>query len=143
MTAQEFPAFRELNAALWMESQPDAGRDQVLRDIDTIVPDGVTTPGHVFLTAVSAAGEPVGSAWLGLRHPRGHEGCAFLMLIAVDEAQRGRGYGRALLSAVERVAREHGATALELNVFGGNTAAISLYAATGYTVVTQQMRKPL
>ncbi len=44
MTAQEFPAFRELNAALWMESQPDAGRDQVLRDIDTIVPDASRRP---------------------------------------------------------------------------------------------------
>ena len=53
------------------------------------------------------------------------------------------GLGRALLEAVEDAARQAGAAALELNVFGRNHTAISLYSSSGYDVVTQQMRKSL
>ncbi len=48
-----------------------------------------------------------------------------------------------MLTAVEHATSEAGADALELNVFGGNAAAIELYSSSGYAVVTQQMRKPL
>jgi ribosomal protein S18 acetylase RimI-like enzyme len=41
------------------------------------------------------------------------------------------------------VVRARGVKAIELNVFGDNTRAIRLYETSGYTVVTQQMRKRL
>ncbi len=80
---------------------------------------------------------------VALDHPRGAPGVAFLYDFAVAEARRGQGYGRALLHAVESSAREAGESALELNVFGHNMAAIRLYASAGYDVITQQMRKSL
>ncbi|MEV0005724.1 GNAT family N-acetyltransferase [Micromonospora sp. NPDC050980] len=55
----------------------------------------------------------------------------------------GEGLDRALLAAGERAARERGARALELNVFGANETAAQLYRTSGYRVVTQQMRKDL
>ena len=45
--------------------------------------------------------------------------------------------------AVEGAARERGARAVALNVFGHNPRAKALYEAVGYATVTTQMRKPL
>jgi hypothetical protein len=61
----------------------------------------------------------------------------------VAAGHRGRGLGRALLAAGETAARDRGAHALELNVFGANPAAVDLYRTSGYHVTIQQMRKDL
>nr|WP_245718682.1 GNAT family N-acetyltransferase [Micromonospora rhizosphaerae] len=45
----------------------------------------------------------------------------------MGEPYRRSGYGRAILAAVEAVAREGGATRLGLNVFGHDAPAISLF----------------
>ncbi|ADL47797.1 GNAT family N-acetyltransferase [Micromonospora aurantiaca (nom. illeg.)] len=107
------------------------------------LPQGIATPGMLFLVGELADGSPVGRLWIGLTHPRGLADCAFLYDIEVAAGHRGRGLGRALLAAGERAAREHGAQALELNVFGANETARKLYETSGYRVVTQQMRKDL
>ncbi|GFJ94917.1 GNAT family N-acetyltransferase [Phytohabitans rumicis] len=85
----------------------------------------------------------VGTLWIGLTHPRRTPDCAFIYDIEVDQEHQGAGYGRALLAAGEDAVRAEGVGSLELNVFGGNTRAIGLYESSGYTVVTQQMRKAL
>jgi GNAT superfamily N-acetyltransferase len=50
----------------------------------------------------------------------------------VTAAQRGRGLGRALLSAAADWAREHGADGLLLWVLPDNEAAIGLYRSVGF-----------
>ncbi|MEV6601111.1 GNAT family N-acetyltransferase [Actinoplanes sp. NPDC051346] len=121
------------------EAAPELAR-KARRDV---LPDGFATAGMLFLKGLQPDGTPVGSVWLGLTYPRGTPDCAFIYFIEVDEAHRGKGYGRALLSAAENVVRSRGVKSLELNVFGFNAAAIQLYETSGYGVVTQQMRKSL
>ncbi|MBH0023024.1 N-acetyltransferase [Salinibacterium sp. SWN248] len=75
--------------------------------------------------------------------PQGSPDLAYLFDIQVVEERRGSGLGRALLAAVEAAVLDAGVPALELNVFGHNTPAVSLYGSSGYTVTTQQMRKTL
>ncbi|MCM0674365.1 GNAT family N-acetyltransferase [Micromonospora phytophila] len=108
-----------------------------------LLPQGMATPGMIFLLGVLADGTPIGRLWIGLAHPRGVAHCAYLYDIEVVAERRGQGLGRVLLAAGERVAQERGAHALELNVFGSNTPALSLYGSAGYRVMTQQMRKGL
>jgi ribosomal protein S18 acetylase RimI-like enzyme len=45
--------------------------------------------------------------------------------------------------AAEQECRDRHIDRLELNVFGGNEAAIALYTSLGYGVTSQQMRKQL
>ncbi|MEV4276523.1 GNAT family N-acetyltransferase [Actinoplanes xinjiangensis] len=106
------------------------------------LPRGAATDGMLLLTG-TVDGEPIGRLWIGLTHPRGVPDCAFLYDIEVAGEHRGRGLGRALLAAGEAAARERGAAALELNVFGANPAAADLYRTSGYQITTQQMRKDL
>lgn len=51
---------------------------------------------------------------------------------AVAPAYRGRGIGRALLAAVEEVARAAGCCKITLEVLAGNAPAQALYAAAGF-----------
>jgi ribosomal protein S18 acetylase RimI-like enzyme len=150
MTEPEYDAWRTSVATAFASEQVAAGRwsgdgavERALREHDEVLWDGVATPGMVVLTGVRSDGTAVGTLWIGLHHPRGVPGCAFLYDIEVTEEHRGAGYGRDLLAAGEAAARSHGAHSMELNVFGGNARAMRLYETTGYRVVSQQMMKHL
>ena len=150
MTPAEFEEWQATLAEDYAEEQVAAGRWQregaVQRARDEnaqLLPQGLETARMLVLRGVDTSGEPVGRAWVSLDHPRGAPDVAFLYDIEVIENRRGSGLGRALLEAVEDATRQAGAAALELNVFGRNPTAISLYSSSGYDVVTQQMRKSL
>jgi ribosomal protein S18 acetylase RimI-like enzyme len=112
------------------------------RDTERALPLGFRTPGHLFYRLV-AGEQPVGWLWLAVAKPGEDPAMAWIYDIEVEEAYRGRGYGREAMLLAEVEARRHGMTSLGLNVHGGNTVAISLYESLGYQVTAQQMKKPL
>lgn len=150
MTQPEFDRWQMAIAVAYADEQVTAGRwdesgavQKALDENALILPQGLDTPRMLLLWAVTAEDSPIGRAWVGLDHPRGAPDTAFLYDIEVNEEFRGQGFGRALLDAVENAVRQSGLGALELNVFGPNTAAIRLYESNGYSVTTQQMKKQL
>jgi ribosomal protein S18 acetylase RimI-like enzyme len=73
---------------------------------------------------------PVG--WVsGIAYP---DGRGLISQIAVAKSARGAGLGRALLLHAGADLLDHGATALALGVSAANTAALSLYRSTGFTI---------
>ena len=62
--------------------------------------------------------------------------------VAVAEAWRGQGIGRALITYLERWAFEHGADLIILDVNEANPEAIRLYRTLGYVESQRIMRKP-
>jgi ribosomal protein S18 acetylase RimI-like enzyme len=56
---------------------------------------------------------------------------------------RRRGYGRAVMVAVEQICRERNVVSVGLNVFGFNTGARSLYEQMGFEITAIQMSKRL
>lgn len=62
----------------------------------------------------------------------GHRG--WLNYLAVSPGHRGKGYGRAIVRAVERLLDERGAPKINLQVRSTNTAVIAFYQALGYRV---------
>jgi ribosomal protein S18 acetylase RimI-like enzyme len=149
MTTTEYDRWQHELATDYAAEQVTAGNwpaegayERALEEDAARLPQGAATEGMLILTG-TVDGEPIGRLWIGLAHPRGVPDCAFLYDIEVAAAHRGRGLGRALLAAGESAAREQGAAALELNVFGANPAAADLYRTSGYQVTTQQMRKDL
>ena len=57
---------------------------------------------------------------------------AYLHLVAVDSAYRGRGIAKALLSQCEDMAAKRGAEKIILDVRTSNSAAVGLYENMGY-----------
>ncbi|MFC7877582.1 GNAT family N-acetyltransferase [Isoptericola sp. NPDC057391] len=150
MTPAEFDEWQDALAADYAAEQVAAGRwphegavRRAREESARLLPQGPATERMLVNVAVDADGEPVGRSWVALDPPHATAGIAFLYDIEVVESRRGQGLGRALLTATEDAARQAGATALELNVFGRNAAAVALYDSAGYAVVTQQMRKTL
>ncbi|HZC26497.1 MAG TPA: GNAT family N-acetyltransferase, partial [Actinopolymorphaceae bacterium] len=62
---------------------------------------------------------------------------SFVYGVAVDAAERGKGYGRAVMHVGARIALAAGDRVLALNVFGQNSVAINLYDSLGYEVTDQ------
>lgn len=149
MTDPEFAEWRRASEEGYAEIQVAAGvwpaaeaLDRARAETATTLPDGRHTQDMLLLVGEDD-GRLVGHLWIALHSPRGTPGTAFLFDIHVPEEHRGKGYGRALLTAAEDAARAHGRRTLALNVHGHNTAAIRLYESAGYSVMTQQMHKPL
>jgi ribosomal protein S18 acetylase RimI-like enzyme len=148
MTVAEFQPYRarlvpdyaaeHVRAGHWTAGQAET---LAAKQVDDLLPDGPATRGMLMLMASNAGGEPVGLVWVALDRPRPGE--AWIYDIEVNAAQRGKGYGRALLLAAEQEAARHGSKAIGLNVFGTNAVARRLYESSGYEITAMNMRKEL
>ncbi|WP_173921608.1 GNAT family N-acetyltransferase [Agromyces sp. Marseille-P2726] len=106
---------------------------------DQFFPGGRLVDGH-FLFTIDADGDDVGWLWIG---PSGDTMSWWVWDIAVHEAFRGRGIGRATMLLAEDVARSQGAKSMRLNVFAYNTPAIRLYDELGYETASLFKQKLL
>jgi ribosomal protein S18 acetylase RimI-like enzyme len=120
----------------------EAAWDKARRDHERALPNGLDTPGQLIFRLLDGS-QPVGWLWLAVPYPEGDPSMAWVYAVEVDEAFRGRGYGREAMLLAETEARARGMRSLGLNVHGSNTIARSLYVSLGYHVTMQQMRKTL
>jgi ribosomal protein S18 acetylase RimI-like enzyme len=147
MTSQEYDAWRPGAIEGYAAEHADAGSrpaetalEQAHKEFDELLPDGVETPEHHLLVATDR-GTGVGLLWLNVPPPP--QRAAFVFDVEVDEALRGKGYGRAIMLAAEAYVRERGCSTLRLHVFGSNTVARSLYESLGYETTNVMMSKRL
>jgi GNAT superfamily N-acetyltransferase len=148
ITAEEFaawlPRMEEGYAADMVRSGGLAAAGAATKareDTERLFPGGRPTEGQD-VYVVEADGEPVGNVWVAERDAlSGRE--LFVYAMEVDEAHRGRGYGRAAMEFVEEEARRRGVVQISLNVFGGNEVARGLYRSVGYDEVAVAMTKRL
>jgi GNAT superfamily N-acetyltransferase len=73
--------------------------------------------------------------WIARHSPSAH----FVYDVAIEQALRGHGYGRAAMNVLAAWSRERGSKVLALNVFGQNRVARNLYRSLGYRVVVEEM----
>jgi len=150
MTPAEYEAWRERSTssyALDIEREmgwtTKAARAKAQRDFRDLLPRGLESKHQRLLTAADAeSGEHVGHLWFGEREYGGQR-IAFVWDILVFEQARGRGYGRAIMSALEPLVREAGLDRIDLNVFGTNLVARALYRSLGYQEASISMSKRL
>ncbi|WP_370411112.1 GNAT family N-acetyltransferase [Streptomyces fradiae] len=148
MTEAEFVVWaarsKEVFAQDWIDRgvPEDQARAKAEDSHRRYLPDGLASPGVAFHVIVKD-GRPAGHLWTGRIELEPGRWAAFVYDIEVDEAHRGRGYGRALMLLAERVAREAGETRIGLHVFAGNTPAIRLYESLGYRTTFVNSAKEL
>ncbi len=122
--------------------RPDAADTETARQIAELLPRGLHTETAI-LRVARVDGADVGWVWVALPGVGGHQDMAWLYNIDVDPGHQGKGYGRAIMRAVEAELRRRDVDRLGLNVFGHNTRAIRLYESLGFEVTAQQMAKTL
>jgi ribosomal protein S18 acetylase RimI-like enzyme len=143
MTANEFAAYRDAFIRDWaadLQKVHDLTSDGALAEAaartDADLPHGPATPGH-HLFAIRAGEERVGTVWFSIDA----HGRAFLDDVTIDEASRGKGYGRRALELCEQEAARRGVSSIELHVYRHNPRAIALYEALGYRTTGLKMGK--
>ena len=147
MPTERLPAWLDRTMTEYVASRVRSGetREQAeanaRRSTDQWFPDGVPLPDHFVWDLVDEQDAVVGYLWIGPFAVGGSEWWVFD--VEVDDPHRRRGHARRALEAGQRVAAEHGATSIGLNVFGYNTGAQDLYAQLGYRVTATQMQLPL
>lgn len=109
--------------------------------ISVLLPLGRKTPNNHFIGGITTQGLLIGTVWVCLDEPV--PGTAYIYDIVIFPESRGNGFGRELLSAAEHKAQQHGMKLMELNVFGSNTVARSLYSSHGYETTSLHMQKGL
>ena len=158
MSVVRFVPFTELDFHAWLVqaipafalSNVDDGRWSLAESIEkskeahaALLPQGLATPGQFFVHLHDAAsGERVGTLWWA-EAPKGGALEAYVYNIEIEEAARRRGFARAALLELERVARERGLPQVGLHVFGHNHGARRLYAGLGFEPTSITMRKIL
>lgn len=108
-----------------------------------LFPDGRPVDGHHLWRAEDGDGRPVGLLWLAHRQPGTVREHAYVYDIEVDADRRGEGWGRRLIERAEAITREWGLASLQLNVFGDNEVARSLYRSAGFREQQITMTKRL
>jgi ribosomal protein S18 acetylase RimI-like enzyme len=98
------------------------------------------TRGHHLWTAIGRSGRSVGWLWVTPLKAEAPQ-AAFLYQITVAERARRKGYGRAMLAAVEELLARRGIDELRLNVSVANEPARHLYETAGYEQVGQEGRR--
>jgi ribosomal protein S18 acetylase RimI-like enzyme len=107
--------------------------------LSALLADELRAAGHSFFVGRSAILKPlVGWVWISPAPPflgPNHARTRWLSQLTVEEAVRGHGWGRALLSATENHLAQVGVEHLWLRVFDWNTTARALYDSQGYELV--------
>ena len=148
MTESEFDAYLEKAVPEYAADKAGAGdwsEEEALersrQSYQELLPNGVKTENHyLFRIQLEESGEKIGMVWMKHETPRPH---GFIYDIALDEAQRGKGYGKQTMLALEEVAKGLGLKTIGLHVFAKNMAAMKLYKGLGYEVTSQNMTKKL
>jgi ribosomal protein S18 acetylase RimI-like enzyme len=142
MTDQEVTSYRGQLVAAYAQDLFDSGGFLTLEaaheasasQTEELLPDGPPVPGHHLWTAYDGE-KAVGNLWIFAV-----DLVAFIYDLEVRADQRRRGYGRELLDAGARAARDLGADVLGLNVFGHNEPARAMYERAGYLTTEQTWR---
>lgn len=126
-------------------ADPGAARAGALAEIEVEMEAGIGA-GDELWAARNAEGETVGWLWLKGSVEGLPPSAAFLYQILVKAEVRRRGYGTAMLAALEEVLAASGRTELRLNVWDSNEGARRMYERAGYEVVERlpgkrQLRK--
>lgn len=130
----------DLRAARGMTAEAAAA--EAAEATRAVLPDGVHTA-RSLVRAAQVDGETVGWVWVMLPTPGRRPEITWLYNIEIDPLFQGKGYGRALMLAVEAELRRLGVDRWGLNVFGANTRAVRLYESLGFEVTSQQMAKTI
>ena len=136
----------KVRAGFWSR---DESLDRARAEIAALVGPDPAARGHEFLIAIDGAGRRVGWLWHGpVPGADASRTTRWLFQIAVDEAERRKGFGRGMLVALEADLRKRGVPELSLNVFRWNTVALTLYRSSGYAIASEgernlEMRKRL
>ena len=148
MTQAQFDQYLDRAVPEYAQAHVDSGdcdADRALAkargDYVALLPAGLKSENqYLFSIYANGNADPIGMVWFEMREDEGRKS-AFIYDFRIDEAQRGKGYGKSTLARIDEHLKAMGARHVGLNVFGHNQRARSLYEKHGFKVTSVWMRK--
>lgn len=148
MTEEEFRVWAPLSQKAYAEDTARA-KGYTQREAELIadesfaklLPQGIDSKDHFFYV-LDLGGESLGTFWFSLQGTV-KKRKAFIYDVKIQESHQGKGYGRVIMQLGEQKAKEVGASAIALHVFGFNDRAIKLYQSLKYVTTDLSMEKGL
>ena len=114
----------------------DGALERSKKEFEHYLPDGIHTKDQYVWSIVDEGNRKLGVLWVQVKDQK-----AFIFEFVIDEAFRGKGYGKQALTAMDQELRSMDVESVALHVFGDNVSAQELYRKMGFEITGIHMRK--
>ena len=109
------------------------------KEFEQLLPEGVNSRDQFLYSIVDETEDnKIGLLWVQVKDQK-----AFIYDFIIDEAFRGKGYGKQALLALDKKLESMDVQSVALHVFGDNVTAQELYKKMGYQITGLHMKKKL
>ena len=118
LTDEEISQFIDWQVEQYVEERVSSGeRPETARRIASeqsraLFPEGVPADGQLLFRVLDDEGTAVGMLWIGPQRPADQPGAFWVFCVRIEEAHRGKGYGRLAMELAESEARSRAASEL-------------------------------
>jgi ribosomal protein S18 acetylase RimI-like enzyme len=117
---------------------PEGALERSRIEFEHYLPDGIHSKDQYLYSIINEANEKIGVLWVQVKDQK-----AFIFDFVIDEAFRGKGYGKQALAAMDEKLKSMNVASVALHVFGDNIVAQELYKKAGFQITDIQMKKSL
>jgi len=145
MEQADFEAYLEEDIQRYAQAHVEAGNwepsqalEKSRKEHQQLLPDGLESRNQYLFSIIDASDQKLGILWVNIENGR-----AFIYDFRIDEAQRGKGYGKQALMALDEKLKSMNVESVSLHVFGDNFIAQELYKKMGFQITGIHMKKRL
>lgn len=108
------------------------------KEFEHYLPDGIRSEHQYIWSIIDEGNHKIGILWVQVKEEK-----AFIFDFVIEEAFRGRGFGKQALAAMDKKLESMNVESVALHVFGDNVSAQELYRKMGFEITGIHMRKKL
>ena len=116
----------------------DGALERSKQEFESLLPEGIHSHNQYLYSIVDDGGNRIGVLWVQMKDQK-----AFIFDFVIDEAFRGKGYGKQALAVMDEKLRSIDVESVGLHVFGDNIAVQETYKKAGFQITGIHMNKRL